>query len=141
MRLIEFVRTYLDGFGIAATRIPGAGRDEGEPVVGPIGKRSIGLSNHSDCVPVKGQAWSSDSFTLELRDGKLYGHGACDMEGFLACVLASVLLFISSQLKGSRSTSSSLNDEEVGCTGVRPLIARLGHDPAASPRYHRRRAH
>jgi len=43
LRLIEFVRTYLDGFGIAATRIPGAGRDEGEPVVGPIGKRGIGL--------------------------------------------------------------------------------------------------
>jgi acetylornithine deacetylase len=50
------------------------------------------------------------------------------MKGFLACVLASVPLFISRQLKGSRSTSSSLMTRKLTATGVRPLIAPLDHD-------------
>jgi acetylornithine deacetylase len=49
------------------------------------------------------------------------------MKGFLACVLASVPLFMSRPLKESVHIIVSY-DEEVGCTGVRPLIARLGHD-------------
>ena len=97
------------------------------PRIGPDGNSGIGLSGHSDCVPVEGQTWASDPFTLTPRDGKLYGRGACDMKGFLACVLASVPLFMSRPLKEPLHIIVSY-DEEVGCTGVRPLIARLGHD-------------
>ena len=78
-------------------------------------------------MPVEGQRWTSDPFTLTERDGKLYGRGACDMKGFLACVLASVPLFKSRKLKEPIHIIISY-DEEVGCTGVRPLIARLGAD-------------
>ncbi len=49
------------------------------------------------------------------------------MKGFIACVLASVPLFQSRSLKEPIHIIISY-DEEVGCTGVRPLIARLGHD-------------
>jgi len=77
---------------------------------------------------VEGQTWSSDPFKLQLRDGKLYGRGSCDMKGFLASVLASVPLFTSRELKEPVHIIVSY-DEEVGCTGVRPLIARLGSDP------------
>ena len=49
------------------------------------------------------------------------------MKGFLACVLASVPLFQSRTLKEPIHIILSY-DEEVGCTGVRPLIARLGND-------------
>ncbi|HEV3242250.1 MAG TPA: acetylornithine deacetylase [Methyloceanibacter sp.] len=129
LQLIEFVRAYLDGYGIASTLIPS---EDGAKAslcasIGPAGKRGIGLSSHSDCVPVKGQAWSSDPFKLELRDGKLYGRGSCDMKGFLACVLASVPLFTKCKLREPIHIIVSY-DEEVGCTGVRPLIARLGSD-------------
>jgi acetylornithine deacetylase len=62
-----------------------------------------------------------------MRDGKLYARGSCDMKGFLACVLASVPLFKSRALKEPVHIIVSY-DEEVGCTGVRPLIARLGKD-------------
>ena len=95
--------------------------------IGPEGHGGIGLSGHSDCVPVEGQNWTSDPFTLTERDGKLYGRGSCDMKGFIACVLASVPLFKSRALKEPIHIIVSY-DEEVGCTGVRPLIARLGHD-------------
>ncbi len=91
------------------------------------GDGGIGLSGHSDCVPVEGQRWTSDPFTLTERDGKLYGRGTCDMKGFIACVLASVPLFKSRKLNEPVHVIISY-DEEVGCTGVRPLIARLGHD-------------
>jgi acetylornithine deacetylase len=93
----------------------------------PSANAASGSQAIATAVPVKGQAWSSDPFTLELRDGKLYGRGACDMKSFLACVLASVPLFISRQLKEPIDIIVTY-DEEVGCTGVRPLIARLGHD-------------
>jgi len=129
LKLIEFVSTYLGGYGIAATLIPAP---DGAKVnlfasIGPAGKGGIGLSGHSDCVPVEGQTWSSDPFALQLRDGQLYGRGTCDMKGFLACVLASVPLFTSRPLKEPVHIILSY-DEEAGCTGVRPLIARLGHD-------------
>ncbi len=107
--------------------------------IGPKGDGGIGLSGHSDCVPVEGQRWTSDPFTLTERDGKLYGRGTCDMKGFIACVLASVPLFKSRALREPVHVIISY-DEEVGCTGVRPLIARLGQRPAAAARHHRRRA-
>ncbi len=48
------------------------------------------LSAHTDVVPVDGQTWSTDPFTLSVKDGKAFGRGACDMKGFLACTLAMV---------------------------------------------------
>jgi acetylornithine deacetylase len=127
LEAIAFVRAYLEGYGIASTQIPS---EDGKKAslfasIGPAGKGGIGLSSHSDCVPVDGQTWSSDPFELELRDGKLYGRGSCDMKGFFACVLASVPLFLSRTLKEPIHIIVSY-DEEVGCTGIRPLIARLG---------------
>ena len=126
LELIAFVKTYLDGYGVASTLVPSADGAKASlfASIGPSGG-GIGLSSHSDCVPVKGQTWSSDPFKLELRDGKLYGRGSCDMKGFLASVLASVPFFVSRELKEAVHIIVSY-DEEVGCTGVRPLISRLG---------------
>ncbi|MFZ1071320.1 MAG: M20/M25/M40 family metallo-hydrolase, partial [Methyloceanibacter sp.] len=135
LKLIEYVRTSLESHGVASTLIPSEDGAKASlfATIGPAdGKSGIGLSGHSDCVPVEGQTWGCDPFTLTARDGKLYGRGACDMKGFLACVLASVPLFMSRQLKEPLHIIVSY-DEEVGCTGVRPLIARLGRD-LPSPR-------
>jgi acetylornithine deacetylase len=128
LELIAFVEHCLKGHGIAATRVPSPdGAKAGLFATIGSGDGGVGLSGHSDCVPVEGQKWTSDPFTLTERDGKLYGRGACDMKGFIACVLASVPLFKSHQLKEPIHIIISY-DEEVGCTGVRPLIARLGKD-------------
>jgi len=129
LKLIEYVRTSLESHGVASTLIPSEDGRKASlfATIGPAGEGGIGLSGHSDCVPVEGQTWGCDPFTLTARDGKLYGRGVCDMKGFLGCVLASVPLFMSHQLKEPLHIIVSY-DEEVGCTGVRPLIARLGHD-------------
>ena len=126
--LIAFVQDYLDGHGIASTLVPN-GDDKKACLFATIGEGEggVGLSGHSDCVPVTGQSWTSDPFTLTERDGKLYGRGACDMKGFIACALASVPLFKSAPLAEPIHLLLSY-DEEVGCLGVRPMIARLGQD-------------
>jgi acetylornithine deacetylase len=127
--LVGFVRDYLDGHGVSSMLTPSPNGQKASlfASTGPKAAGGIGLSAHSDCVPVTGQSWGSDPFTLELRDGRLYGRGACDMKGFLACVLASVPCFTAAPLREPIHIILSY-DEEVGCTGVRPLIARLGHD-------------
>ena len=141
LELIDFVRDALASHGVTSTLTPSPDGVKASlfATIGPESEGGVGLSGHSDCVPVEGQAWSSDPFTLELRDGKLYGRGACDMKGFLACVLASVPLFTARTLKEPIHIIVSY-DEEVGCTGVRPLIARLGKDLPRPRSRHRRRA-
>jgi acetylornithine deacetylase len=82
------------------------------------------LSGHTDVVPVDGQPWTSDPFTLTERDGKLYGRGSADMKGFIAVALAMVPHYVKADLKRPIHLALSC-DEEVGCRGVRPLIAHM----------------
>jgi len=79
------------------------------------------LSGHTDCVPVDDQDWSSDPFVLTERDGRLFGRGAADMKGFLACVLAVVPDLVARPRARPVHIAFSY-DEEVGCTGVLELI-------------------
>ena len=51
------------------------------------GLKPIILSGHTDTVPVS-KSWSTDPFEATIKDNKLYGRGACDMKGFIACALA-----------------------------------------------------
>ncbi len=129
LALIDFIESYLDGYGIECFRVPSPDGLKADlfATVGGSGSGGIALSGHSDCVPVEGQRWTSDPFSLAERGGRLYGRGTCDMKGFIACVLASVPLFKTAKLKEPVHLVVSY-DEEVGCTGVRPLIARLGRD-------------
>jgi acetylornithine deacetylase len=129
LALIGFVEDYFKSHGIGSLRVssPDGSKADLFATIGGSGNGGIGLSGHSDCVPVEGQHWASGPFTLTARDGKLYGRGSCDMKGFLACVLAAVPLFKTRTLKEPVHLIISY-DEEVGCTGVRPLIARLGKD-------------
>ncbi len=63
-------------------------------------------------------------FALTERDGRLYGRGTADMKGFLACVLAAVPAFLAQPLRLPVHLAFSY-DEEVGCLGVRSLLAAL----------------
>ena len=79
------------------------------------------LSGHTDVVPVDGQDWSSDPFKPEIRDGKLYGRGACDMKGFVGTALALAPDIAKAKL--TRPIHFALSyDEEVGCVGVKGLL-------------------
>jgi acetylornithine deacetylase len=89
--------------------------------LGPRGLPGVVLSGHTDVVPVDGQDWASDPFTLAERDGKLYGRGTSDMKSFIACALALVPEF-AQRLQTPVHLAFSY-DEEVGCLGVRDLLA------------------
>jgi acetylornithine deacetylase len=55
------------------------------------GGRRVVLSGHLDVVPPGDPAtWTSDPWAGEIRDGALYGRGACDMKGGVAAILAAV---------------------------------------------------
>jgi acetylornithine deacetylase len=128
LALIDFVEDYLAGHGVGATRVVAEDGQKASlcATIG-AGDGGVGLSGHSDCVPVEGQTWTRDPFTLTARDGKLFGRGTCDMKGFIACVLASVPQFKAQPLKEPIHILISY-DEEVGCVGVRPMLARFGAD-------------
>jgi acetylornithine deacetylase len=125
--VVGFIVDYLRQHGVETTLVPTADGQKASlfATIGPTGVGGIALSGHTDVVPVDGQTWSSDPFTLVERDGRLYGRGACDMKGYLACVLAMVPEFRARNLATPIHIAFSY-DEEVGCTGVRPMIAELG---------------
>jgi succinyl-diaminopimelate desuccinylase len=50
----------------------------------------ICFAGHTDVVPVGAANWRSDPFGGEIRDGVLYGRGACDMKGAIAAFVAGV---------------------------------------------------
>jgi acetylornithine deacetylase len=130
LALIDFVRTYLEDFGIKSELVFDAERRKANlfATIGPDDRGGIMLSGHSDVVPVDGQDWDSNPFSVEARDGKLYGRGTSDMKSFLAVALVSVPDFIAA--KSETPVHIALTyDEEVGCIGVRGLIARLNGTP------------
>jgi acetylornithine deacetylase len=122
--LIRFVEDYLVQHGVTPQLVPTPDGHKASlfATIGPQGVPGVALSGHTDVVPVVGQAWDTDPFTVVARDGKLYGRGTSDMKGYLACVLAAVPDFVSRNLKTPVHLAFSY-DEEVGCLGVRPMIA------------------
>ncbi|TCS38806.1 acetylornithine deacetylase [Reinekea marinisedimentorum] len=89
--------------------------------VGPRVSGGVILSGHTDVVPVVGQEWKSDPFTLTERDGRLYGRGTCDMKGFIASALAALIKASAQPLSKPLYLALSY-DEEIGCLGVPRLI-------------------
>ncbi len=124
LALIEWVEAYLAGHGVASRRVPNADGSKANLLasIGPDIAGGVVLSGHTDVVPVDGQAWSSDPWTLTERDGRLYGRGTCDMKGFLALSLATVPALTQARLQKPVHLAFSY-DEEVGCLGAPDLIA------------------
>jgi acetylornithine deacetylase len=91
---------------------------------GNVKERGIVLSGHTDVVPVDGQPWDTDPFVATIKDDKLYGRGVTDMKSFSATGLALVPEFLRRGLKRPLHFALSY-DEEVGCIGVRRLLADL----------------
>ena len=89
--LIAYVREFLAGLGVTSMLVHDEDGRKANlwATIGPAGTPGIVLSGHTDVVPVEGQAWSSDPFRMESRDGNLYGRGTADMKGFIACCLSA----------------------------------------------------
>ncbi|QPI64386.1 acetylornithine deacetylase [Vreelandella venusta] len=127
LALIEFVEHYLADYGVASERVMSPCGSKANLIarVGPDAPGGVMLSGHTDVVPVAGQPWSSDPFTLrDGGDGRLYGRGTCDMKGFIACALAMVPTWVNAPLKQPIYFGFSY-DEEIGCVGAPSLIKRF----------------
>jgi acetylornithine deacetylase len=125
---IDFVEAYLAGHGIASRRSSDSdGKANLLASIGPEVPGGIVLSGHSDVVPVTGQSWSSDPFAMLQRGDRLYGRGTADMKSFIAIALALVPEMRAAGLARPIHLAFSY-DEEVGCTGVGPMIELIARE-------------
>ncbi|OCP14934.1 acetylornithine deacetylase [Ensifer sp. LC163] len=126
LALLDYVESLLRPAGARIERFT---HPDGSPAnlwatIGPDGPGGVVLSGHTDVVPVEGQDWSGDPFTLTERDGRFYGRGTADMKGFVAAAVRAVLVASDKLLKRPLHLALSY-DEEIGCIGVRGMIDEL----------------
>jgi acetylornithine deacetylase len=124
--LVDWVADYLAGHGIESHRYidPNQPKHAIFAHVGPWEEGAMVLSGHTDVVPVDGQPWDTDPFSVVEKDGKYYGRGTCDMKGFDALALWALVEGKYSTLKRPLQIALSF-DEEIGCTGAPPMIAAM----------------
>jgi acetylornithine deacetylase len=130
LTLIDFIRDYLDGYGVASELVFDASGAKANlyATIGDQHRGGIMLSGHTDVVPVDDQDWHTDPFKLIEKDDRLYARGSADMKCFIATVLSLVPDLVTRRLREPIHLSFSY-DEEIGCVGVRTLIAELEKRP------------
>ena len=93
-----------------------------------IGERAPHLSfaGHTDVVPAGDEAaWSHGAFSGDIKDGFLYGRGAVDMKGGIACSVAAVLEYLAhhgGKPKGSISFLITGDEEAISVNGTVKLL-------------------
>lgn len=124
--LVDWVEDYLNGHGIAAHRHYNDDNNKASLFahVGPEVAGGLVLSGHTDVVPVDGQPWAADPYTVVERDGKYFGRGTCDMKGFDALAIWALVEAHHRGVKRPLQLALSY-DEEVGCVGAPPMIERM----------------
>ncbi|MGQ9649553.1 MAG: M20 family metallopeptidase [Phycisphaerae bacterium] len=84
------------------------------------GKRLV-FSAHMDTVPAEGM--TVDPFAAEIREGRMYGRGACDTKASLASLLTALALaHEAGQLPSDRLCFVATMSEETGCDGATALV-------------------
>jgi len=121
--IISYIEEYLRQQGIKAhiSYDDSKQRANIHAMIGPGVDGGVVLNGHTDVVPVEGQTWTSEPFVLAERDGRLYGRGAVDMKGFLACMLAAVPMWKEKTLNRPIHISMCY-DEEIGGFGAPVLV-------------------
>jgi acetylornithine deacetylase len=99
---------------------------------GAGGGGSLLFNGHIDAVSVEPRdAWTSDPFGAEIREGKLYGRGACDMKGGVAAMVfaALVLARLGIRLAGDLIIATNTDEESSGA-GASAIVQRGIHADA-----------
>ena len=124
--IVGYIQDYLSGHGIESTLSYDEAGERANmfATIGPQIDGGVVLNGHTDVVPVEGQNWSNDPFTLTRNGTKLHGRGAVDMKGFLACVLGSVPAFKAANLSKPIHIAFSY-DEETGGYGMPVLLEHM----------------
>jgi len=127
LELIHFVRDELLHLGVTSRLTYNADKTKAN-LFATLGEGKPGgviLSGHTDTVPWDGQHWQEDPLSGRVTDGpdaRLYGRGSADMKGFIGLALAHASDFLNSPAPFAMHLALSF-DEEVGCLGVKELIA------------------
>lgn len=130
LALIYWIQEHLQSLGVESSLVYD---DSGKKAnlyatLGPQDKPGIVLSGHTDVVPIDGQEWNTDPFTLTEKDGRLYGRGTSDMKSFVAVALSYAPKFLAQKLETPIHYAFTY-DEEVGCLGAKKLIQVLKDMP------------
>ena len=136
----EFIGRRLGARGFAVNYVRAAatpGDSERYPRINVIARREGGVAgrcvhfnSHIDVVQT-GAGWTLDPFAAVIRDGKIYGRGACDMKGGLAASIIAVEALIDSgtELPGALEISGTVDEESGGFGGVHYLAQRGWFSP------------
>src|SRR5918995_5795712 len=121
--IIGFCRDWLNSHGVESTLVMSPEGDKANlyATIGPKVEGGIVFSGHTDVVPVEGQSWTTDPWTLTEKNGRLYGRGSADMKGFDALVLALVPEMVKAPLKRPVHIALSY-DEEIACRGAPSMV-------------------
>src|SRR6202050_5734767 len=86
----------------------------------------ITFAGHTDVVPAGDEAaWTHGAFSGDVKDGFLYGRGAVDMKGGIACSVAAVLEYLADhggKPKGSISFLITGDEEDISVNGTIKLL-------------------
>lgn len=122
------------GAAISVTRHPFEEKANLLATIGPAVDGGVVLSGHTDVVPADEEAWTGAPFVAMRREQRIYGRGAVDMKGFIACLLATAPRFAAAGMSVPIHIALTF-DEEVGCRGAPILVSemmRTGPIPAVA---------
>ncbi|HZS64915.1 MAG TPA: succinyl-diaminopimelate desuccinylase [Xanthobacteraceae bacterium] len=128
---LRYLEGVLKGAGFTVHRMSFGepGTPDVENLYARIGTAAPNLvfAGHTDVVATGAEAaWSHDPFAGEVADGVLFGRGAVDMKGGIACAVAAVLDYLaahSGKPKGSISFLITGDEEGVAVNGTVKLLA------------------
>jgi succinyl-diaminopimelate desuccinylase len=136
----EFIGDRLRTRGFTVDYVHAAGTpgdNERYPRINVIARRAgaapgpcVHFNSHIDVVQ-SGAGWTLDPFAAVVKDGRVYGRGACDMKGGLAASIIAVEALIESAatLPGTLEISGTVDEESGGYGGVHYLAERGWFSP------------
>ena len=115
--IIDYIERYLSSHGIWHTRAPAPEGPKSNLIarIGPELPDGVVLSGHTDVVPVGDEdAWTHPPFAAEIAGGELFGRGAVDMKGGVACFVAAIARHIEKHGLPKGSVSFLITGDEEG---------------------------
>ncbi|EHL24607.1 acetylornithine deacetylase (ArgE) [Acidovorax sp. NO-1] len=130
LELIHFIRDHLARLGVKSRLTFNEDKTKANlfATLGEGKPAGVILSGHTDTVPWDGQDWTMDPLSALIKDGpegpSLYGRGSADMKAFIGVAVSQAEQFLNSDAPFALHYAFSY-EEEIGCFGVKELIADL----------------